>query len=57
MRLRRQGRRVRRRLRSGETVADIVKAMHFASANQLYQMYKRHFGLTIRQTVRRPQRD
>ena len=42
---------VRRRIRNGESVNDIVKAMHFKSANQLYQMYKRHFGHTTRQAI------
>ena len=41
---------VQRRIRHGESVREIVKAMHFNSANQLYQMYKRHFGHTTRQT-------
>ena len=40
---------VRRRLTGGERVNDIVKEMHFTSANQLYRIYKRHFGSTIRQ--------
>ena len=40
---------VRRRIRSGESVKAIVKSMRFSSAKQLYQMYKRHFGHTIRQ--------
>ena len=39
---------VQRRIRLGESVGSVVKAMHFASAKQLYQMYKRHFGSTIR---------
>ena len=39
---------VQRRIRLGESVSGVVKAMHFASAKQLYQMYKRHFGSTIR---------
>ena len=39
-----------RRLRSGESAKSIVRAMHFTSANQLYRIYKRHFGHTIRQT-------
>jgi AraC-like DNA-binding protein len=39
---------VQRRIRQGESVGGIVKALHFASAKQLYQMYKRHFGRTIR---------
>jgi LacI family transcriptional regulator len=42
---------VQRRIRLGESVGGIVKAMHFASAKQLYQMYKRHFGHTTRQTT------
>ena len=37
------------RLKRGEAVADIVKAMGFTSANQFYRIYKRHFGRTIRQ--------
>lgn len=41
---------VRRRITVGESVGEIVKAMHFRSANQLYQMYKRHFGRTLRQS-------
>ena len=41
---------VQRRIRHGESVGNIVKAMHFTSAKQLYQMYKRHFGYTTRQT-------
>ena len=41
---------VQRRIRHGESVSNIVKAMHFASAKQLYQMYKRHFVHTTRQT-------
>ena len=41
----------RRRLAAGESVCGIVNAMRFRSANQLYQMYKRHFGHTIRQTL------
>lgn len=41
---------VQRRLRSGEIVSEIVKSMHFTSANQLYRIYKRHFGHTTRQT-------
>ena len=40
---------VKRRLAGGERVNDIVKEMHFTSANQLYRIYKRHFGSTIRQ--------
>ena len=42
---------VQRRIRLGESVGSVVKAMHFASAKQLYQMYKRHFGHTTRQTT------
>ena len=41
---------VQRRIRQGESVSGIIKEMHFASSNQLYHMYKRHFGHTIRQT-------
>ena len=40
----------RHRIRLGESVNGIVQALHFRSANQLYQMYKRHFGHTVRQT-------
>lgn len=40
---------VQRRLRNGESVGEIVKSMHFTSANQLYRIYKRHFGHTTRQ--------
>jgi AraC-like DNA-binding protein len=36
------------RLKRGEAVNDIVKAMGFTSANQFYRIYKRHFGHTIR---------
>jgi LacI family transcriptional regulator len=43
---------VRRRICRGESVSGIVKALRFTSANQLYQMYKRHFGHTVRQTGR-----
>ena len=39
-----------RRLQEGDSVGDIVKAMHFTSANQFYRIYKRHFGRSIRQT-------
>ena len=42
---------VQRRLRNGESVSEIVKSMHFTSANQLYRIYKRHFGHTTRQTA------
>ena len=35
---------VRRRLREGETVRDIVRDMRFTSAKQLYRIYSRHFG-------------
>ena len=41
----------RRRLAAGESVGGIVNAMRFRSANQLYQMYKRHFGRTTRQDI------
>ena len=37
------------RLKEDVSVADIVKAMHFTSANQFYRIYKRHFGRTVRQ--------
>ena len=37
-------------VRHGESVNGIVKAMHFTSANQLYRIYKRHFGHTICQS-------
>lgn len=40
---------VRRRLGNGDSVASIVKAMRFTSANLLYRVYKRHFGCTIRE--------
>lgn len=39
---------VQRRIKSGDSVAKVVKAMQFKSANQLYRLYKRHFGKTIR---------
>lgn len=38
-----------KRLKAGDTVREVVKAMHFTSANQFYRIYKRHFGHTIRQ--------
>ncbi len=41
---------VQKRIRSGEKVSAVVKSMRFTSANQLYRIYKRHFGHTIRQT-------
>ena len=41
---------VQKRIRSGEKVINIVNAMHFKSANQLYRIYKHHFGHTTRQT-------
>lgn len=44
----------KRRIGNGESVGNVVKAMHFKSANQLYQMYKRHFGRTIRETGQTP---
>lgn len=40
---------VQKRIQSKEKVSDIVKSMQFTSANQLYRIYKRHFGHTIRQ--------
>ena len=43
---------VQRRLRSGESVGEIVKSMHFTSANQLYRIYKRHFGHTTRHATK-----
>ena len=43
---------VQRRLHGGESVSGIVTKMHFTSANQLYRIYKRHFGHTIRMTRR-----
>ena len=43
---------VRRRICRGDSVSRIVKDLRFNSSNQLYQMYKRHFGHTVRQTVR-----
>ena len=39
----------KRRLKGGATANEIVKSMHFTSANQFYRIYKRHFGHTIRQ--------
>lgn len=38
---------VQRRLANRETVRTIVRSMQFTSANQLYRIYKRHFGHTI----------
>ena len=35
-----------------EATCRLVKAMNFKSANQLYQMYKRHFGQTTQHTRR-----
>ena len=37
-----------RRLQDGCSVADIVKAMQYTSANQFYRIYKRHFGHTTK---------
>lgn len=45
---------VRRRIQGGKSVKSIVREMHFASPNQLYRMYKRHFGETTR-TVQKSQ--
>jgi LacI family transcriptional regulator len=46
---------VQRRLANRETVRSIVKSMQFTSANQLYRIYKRHFGHTIMQeTSKKP---
>ncbi len=39
---------VQRRLRDGASVRDIVRDMRFTSANQLYRIYHRHFGETMR---------
>ncbi len=39
----------KRRLKGGATANEIVKSMHFTSANQFYRIHKRHFGHTIRQ--------
>ena len=41
-----------RRLQGGESVKAVVAAMHFTSANQLYRIYKRHFGHTVRASKR-----
>jgi LacI family transcriptional regulator len=40
---------VQRRLDIGKSVKSIVVEMQFTSVNQLYRIYKRHFGHTIRQ--------
>lgn len=45
---------VRRRIGNGETVGSIVKSMQFTSANQLYRIYKRHFGCTMVRKIRSP---
>ena len=42
---------VQKRIQSGKSVNAIVKSMQFTSSNQLYRIYKRHFGHTIRQTI------
>ena len=34
-------------LKKGRTVREIVKELQFTSPNQLYRIYKRHFGITI----------
>lgn len=41
---------VRQRIKRGDSVNSIVTSMQFTSANQLYRIYKRHFGHTLRQT-------
>ena len=41
---------VRQRIKRGDSVNSIVTSMQFTSANQLYRIYKRHFGHTTRQT-------
>ena len=38
-----------RQLQAGNSVRDIVKSMHFSSANQFYRIFKRHFGKTVKQ--------
>ena len=38
-----------RLLQDGAKVSDIIKSMHFTSANQFYRIFKRHFGKTVRQ--------
>lgn len=40
---------VQRRLKAGANANVIAKELQFTSANQLYRIYKRHFGHTIRQ--------
>ena len=34
-------------LKKDRTVREIVKELQFTSPNQLYRIYKRHFGITI----------
>lgn len=41
---------VQRRLKYGTNANIVAKDLHFTSPNQLYRIYKRHFGHTIRQT-------
>ena len=41
---------VQRRLKAGANANVIAKELQFTSANQLYRIYKRHFGHTVRQT-------
>ena len=43
-----------RRLQDGAKVSDIIKSMHFTSANQFYRIFKRHFGKTVRQCAYAP---
>lgn len=40
---------VQRRLKYGTNANIVAKDLHFTSPNQLYRIYKRHFGHTIRQ--------
>jgi len=40
---------VQRRLKSGANANIVAKELQFTSPNQLYRIYKRHFGHTIRQ--------
>ena len=44
-----------RRIQGGDSVKAVAESMGFTSANQLYRMYKRHFGHTIR-AFRKPSR-
>jgi len=40
---------VQRRLKAGANANIVAKELQFTSPNQLYRIYKRHFGHTIRQ--------